>query len=125
MCKTMARLVCRISQLKVDDYRYNDGSITDKMCHECDIGIAESIYHLVMQCPANEESKKCMFRDILKIDSTFDERSHEKPGEMFYWLLGKPINGMDLEKIANIWIIAGHCITEMYNQRLRVREGVG
>ena len=40
-----------------------------------------------------------------------------------YW--EKPINGIDLEKMANIWIIAGHCIAEMYNQRLKVREGVG
>ena len=56
-----------------------------------------------MQCPANEESKKSMFRDILKIDENFDERSHEKPGEMFYWLLGKPINGMELEK----WLTSG------------------
>ena len=71
MSETIARLVCRTSQLKVDDYRYNDGSITDKMCHECDLGMAESIYHLVMLCTANEESKKCMFRDILEIDSTF------------------------------------------------------
>ena len=85
------------------------------MCHECELGIAESVYHLIMQCPANEESKKSMFRDILKIDSNFDERSHEKPEEMFYWLLGKPINGKELEKMAYIWIIAGHCITDMYN----------
>ena len=83
MCETMARLVCHASQLKDDDPRYKGSSAIQKMCQECDLGITESVKHLVMQCPANERFRIEMFKEIRAIDENFDERCNQAPGETY------------------------------------------
>ena len=75
-----------------------------------------------MQCPANELSRIEMFREIRAIDENFDERTN--PLVTHLWLLGKPIEHLDNDKMVNIWIIAGHCITSMYKRRLNNRQGI-
>ena len=79
----------------------------------------------MMQCPANELSRIEMFREIRAIDENFDERCNQAPGNTYLWLLGKPIEHLDNDKMVKIWIIAGHCITNMYKRRLSNRQGIG
>ena len=95
----MARLVCHDSQLKDDGPRLRQCSSSQKMCQECDVGIVESTKYLVMQCSVNEKAKEIMYREICTIDSNFDDRALETPGQVFYWLLGKLIPNMDEEKM--------------------------
>ena len=125
MCEIMARLICHASQLRDDDPRYKGSSPLQKMCQECDLGVIESVQHLVMQCPANEGYRIEMFNEIIAIDANFDERCNQSPGETYLWLLGKQIERLENDKMCDIWIIAGHYIAKMYKCRLSSREGIG
>ena len=60
-----------------------------KACSRCDLSIPETVQHLVMQCPENEEAKSCMFDEIQKVECNFKERCAESAGQVLYWLLGK------------------------------------
>ena len=95
---------------------------------------------MVMQYPAKQRE---MFYEIHTIDEEFDEtrggggggtwvfrapgdeRGRKSPGYTFLWLLGKHIENMEVEKMAQIWTIAGQYISSMYNRRLCNREGIG
>ena len=125
MCEVMARLVCHTSLLKNDDPRYKGGSNSMKNCTRCDLSIPESVKHLVMQCPDNEGAKEFMFEEIQKADNSFARRGAESADQVFLWLLGKHIEGVDRDVMSNIWIIAGHHISRMYNNRIHTREIAG
>ena len=89
------------------------------------LGLVELVYHLVMQCPATENSRINMFREINLIDANFDERSRQAPGEAFFWIMGKRNVEIDSHKMVGIWTVAGYNVTAMYRLRLSLREGVG
>ena len=125
ICETMARLVCHASQLKCDDPRFKKLSFIQKVCHECELGIVESVYHLVMQCPATENSRLDMFWELKLIDPNFEERGRQAPGEMFYWIMGKRNAEIDSDKMIGIWTVAGYYVTVIYRLRLSLREGIG
>ena len=54
MCETMARLICRTSQLKSDDFRLKYSPIGARLCPNCALGIEETLHHMVMQCPFSD-----------------------------------------------------------------------
>ena len=124
-CETMARLVCHASRLKCDDPRLKKESFSQKICGECTLGITETVYHMVMQCPVNENNRKLMFTEIRLHDIQFDERSASAPGEAFYWLMGKHIPDIEIDNMCKIWAISGRYIANMYHFRLKQKEGIG
>ena len=87
--------------------------------------IPETVRHLVMQCPENERSKEILFIEIVKVDELFNERCANAADQVFFWLLGKPIEGVNIDTMTNIWIVAGYHICNMYNARIHQGEGVG
>ena len=122
----MARLVCHASRLKCDDPRLKKESFSQKICLECTLGIPETAYHMVMQCPVNENIRKLMFNEIRASDNHFDERSTSAPGEAFYWLMGKHSPGIEVDNMCKIWAVSERHIAAMYHLRLRPkREGIG
>ena len=125
MCETMARLVCHTSLLRDDDPRCKGGGNSVKNCTKCDLGTPETIKHLVMQCPESENAKEFMFNEIQKVDNEFGRRSAESAGQVFSWLLGRHIEGVDIEIMTNIWIVAGHHISKLYNNRVHSRQEEG
>ena len=78
-----------------------------------------------MQCPVNERAKEVLFKEITKVDDQFNERSANAADRVFFWLMGKAIEGVDIDTMTNIWIVAGYHICNMYNTRILQREGVG
>ena len=42
--------------LKDSDSRLKSLSFIHNVCNSCDLGIREDVVHIVIQCPANEES---------------------------------------------------------------------
>ena len=91
----------------------------------CDHSSPENIRHLVMQCPENEKAKEFMFKEIQKVDKEFEARCANSAAQVLYWLLGRHIDNVDVDVMSNIWIIAGHHISNMYRARIHSREGVG
>ena len=64
-----------------------------------------------------------MYEKNRSTDPYFDERCALEPGESLYWLVGKPINGVDVGTMMDIWRISGKYILEVYWRTLRQREG--
>ena len=89
MCETMARLVCHTSLLKDDDFRLNEGSLSQTMCTNCNLGARETARHLVMQCPGNENSRAIMLEEIERKVDGFAEACAQFPDQIFLWLMGK------------------------------------
>ena len=125
MCETMARLVCHTSLLKDDDIRVNAGGHSQTVCSNCDLGIRETVMHLVMQCPVNETSRITMLREIEMEVEGFAEACMQTPNQVFLWLVGKQVEGFEPNAMICLWTIAGWHISRMYNNCIRSREGVG
>ena len=90
-----------------------------------DLAIPETFRHLVMLCSESERLKEIMFIEIAKIDVAFYERCLNEADQVFFWLLGKPIDGVNIDRMTDIWIVAGYHLCNMYKSRIFQREGVG
>ena len=124
MCETMARLVCHTSLLKDDDVRLNEGSYLQAVCPNCDLGIRETVKHLVMQCPSSENRRTIMLREIESDVGGFAEACTQAPDQVFLWLMGKNAEGVEPKGMIRIWAIAGLHISRMYKVCIGPREGI-
>ena len=124
MCETMSRLMCHTSRLKDDDFRLARGSHSEKVCTACDLNVKELIKHLVMQCPESEELKADMFKEIIKYGNRFKVLSTNNHDQVFHWLMGKIIEGIEPHAMVQIRLIAGYYICKMYNLRIKNRQRV-
>ena len=52
-CEILAKIVCRMSRLKCDDFRLKGATHNQKLCECCDLSTVETINHLMMQCRAH------------------------------------------------------------------------
>ena len=55
--------MCRVSLLKSDDFNLKNKSDFTKFCENCDMGIVESVQHILPQCPYNEDDISTVSRD--------------------------------------------------------------
>ena len=61
MCENLVKIICRSSRLKANDFQFRDESDFQMMCENTDLGIAENIKHIVLQCPHNTlEVMQCL-----------------------------------------------------------------
>ena len=112
----MARLVCDSSLLKVSNVKYKGTSIASRFCERCDLGIEESVKHIVMQCPSHEEEKRVMFDEINEVDNIEISNLMRISGEIFLYLMGKhPVN-TSFESMHILWDISARHISEMYKR---------
>ena len=125
MCETLAKIVCKASRLKSDDFRLRDSTHSMMVCEGCDMFTVESMSHLLMQCPSTTDKRNRMFGKINEVYPQFDANCMEEPGEVFNWLLGKPIPGVDIDLMYEIWKISGYCILDIYMCTLNQRAGIG
>ena len=89
------------------------------MCIRCDLGAPENTVHMIMQCPANDESRMLTYREITNICPGID------PQEFLSIIMGKYIDGWDFGDMIPIWETSARHITKMYFDTLRDREGMG
>ena len=125
MCEVLSKIVCRTSMLKSDDYRLRDSTHCMKVCEGCDMFTTENVIHLLMQCPNTETKRLRMFERINEVYPHFDDKCREEPGEIVFWLLGKPINGVDIDTMFEIWKVAGYGILNIYWSAINQRAGIG
>ena len=76
----MAKIVCATSKLRAD-MRISDLTLGARICIHCDLGIEETAFQLVMQCPANEECKCKMFNEIHNISNEMREEFSKSRGD--------------------------------------------
>ena len=125
MCENLSRMICHTSRLKCDDYRLKDLPMSHKTCIECSYYVKEDLKHLVMQCPRHQDIRTGMFEDLYSFCGELRTLFVDKPGEVFYWLIGKDIDDCD-EAFMNAFLtISGKAINEIYVRTTRDRTGVG
>ena len=114
----MARLVCDASLLKATDIRLKKHSIASKFCTQCDLGICEDIWHIVMQCPYFKQKRTVMLREINEIDDAEIRGLFERPQDVFYLLMGRHPENTHVLNMAKIWVISARYIVEMFKQTI-------
>ena len=114
----MARLVCRNSILKSDDYRARNNAIRDKLCDLCDM---YQVSHLILHCPYHEQERN----DLMERICAICPQIFQKDPDILHIVLGKSVNTIDPDNMFDIWICAGKAISSMYCKVLKSRTGVG
>ena len=76
-----------------------------------------------MQCPELQPKRSIMFNEIDKICDAIGLERLGAYGNVFWILLGKPVDNIPIESMKNIWIYSARHISDMY--RWKLREGIG
>ena len=85
----MATLVCDAGLLKSTYYRLKGKSFSSNMCGKCDLGILESIHHLVMQCPYYSQDRAGLHQSLNLTESDVAAQIINDPMNYFYIIMGK------------------------------------
>ena len=125
MCESLARLVCKTSLLKSDDYRLKGQTHSNRVCDQCELFAIENVKHMLMQCPSMEDDRVQLSRKLYSIDPSIEERMKNEPQNVFTWMLGGYIEGMDIELMTRFWITSGYAINKMYRKVTKGRDGIG
>ena len=59
--EVMAKIICRTSRLKSDDYKFTDQLISCRSCELCEQFRAEDVKHIVLECNGTEQLRMEMF----------------------------------------------------------------
>ena len=124
-CENMAKLVCRISDLKSDDYNLRGASFLNKSCSNCDDAAYEDVGHMIMSCTNTSDLRKDMIGEIENDIECRDIWRDINASEVLSTLLGGTPRGHTFPEMFKIWCIAAFWINEMYYKTLSDRAGVG
>ena len=125
MCEVMAKLLCRCSMLKSDDIRLKDAAAFFKWCEFCDLPEIEDANHMVIRCPAFQNVREHMFRDISTIVGGYAAYMPRTMDDLFNIAMGGYVAGLDLQTMMDIWLSCAYYISQMYDSRVKARKGVG
>ena len=122
-CEDMAKLVCGASRLKCDDFRTRNGTFLNRACSLCDSYIEENPFHIVMQCPIHEPSRRQMYDEIGKTSqSLLNVFTNLNGEEKYLTLMGKSIVQISNEEIFTLWKISGFFISSMYRLTISMND---
>ena len=122
-CEVMVRLLSHACLLKTDDVRLKGSSIAARFCNMCDHAAMDDARHLILQCPAWQEERAEMMREISIIPDGSGQALLESQIDLLYVLMGRGTNVCSYEQMVIVWSISARYIAEMYNRR--IKEGIG
>ena len=96
MCETIARITCRASRLKCDDYRLKGAPASQKTCEMCDHYAVENIHHIIMQCPAYNNERVIMYELIDRYFPAITSLFKINPSMTFAWIMGREVQGVSV-----------------------------
>ena len=115
-CEVMVRILCHTSLLKCDDVRMIRATFSAKSCIMCDNIAYEDIRHVVMQCSAQSDLRREMYREIhTNVPASVNMCN-------FGVLMGSSIDGWDCNDMLPIWLISCTYIVRMYYKVIRFRN---
>ena len=62
----------------------------------CDLGIVENVYHVVVQCPLIQDLRYSMYNQLRGYVPAFSDKLSEMPQNIFPCLLGKVIYDLEV-----------------------------
>ena len=92
-----------------------------RMCINCDLGIEEYIFHLVMQCPASYKYRVKMYKEINDLPNGIGSNAIRDPSHTLLILLGKCATDYTIEQMIPIWTIRAEYLSAMYREVIRNR----
>ena len=107
--ENMTKIICRASKLKCDDTSLKGALASLKTCELCDLYAPENIFHLLMQCPHFQDSRKEMYGMIYLIHPQVKTVLENEPQSVFSWRIGRTIEGIDHEIMQEVWTISIRC----------------
>ena len=95
---------------------FKGARIASKLCVKCDLGIQESINHIVMQCPFFEEDRAVMLNELNDTDNGEIKNLLTRSGEIYLYLMGKQPEEYSFDDMYVFWTISARHITAMYKK---------
>ena len=121
-CEVLAKIVCRTSRLKSDDYNFKDQLISIRSCELCDQFRAEDAKHVILECDGTEPLRGEMYECIQRVSNMdFINRTDN----ILYTLLGREIPDEPVQNMIEIWKISCKYISRMYWKVISNRTGIG
>ena len=111
MCEIMSSLGCDTSLLKATDYRK---SFSHRVYARCDLGIEETIRHLVMQCSFYSDMCAELFDALSRLNSEAAGIVVNDPPSYFHVIMGRHPENADFQEMIEIWMLSGSFISKLY-----------
>ena len=99
-CEVMAKIVCRTSRLKSDDYDFKDQLLSGRSCDLCEQFIAEDVKHIVLECDGTGNLRIEMFDCIYRVTNMDIVNMSDN---ILHTLLGKNIAEVPLQDMIEVW----------------------
>ena len=71
-----------------------------------------------------EDDRVKLYNSLSLIDPFIEERMKNEPQNVFIWLLGGCIEGLEIDLMTRFWITSGYAINKMYRRVTKGRDGV-
>ena len=124
-CETLARIVCKASRLKCDDFKFKGLTFFEKTCPHCNLSETENAEHMIMTCPYNSNLRFMMFEDLSTNAASRDIWLNISASDTLSVLLGGSAPNVEFDNMMPIWCIAAEWIHQVYLRTLEDRTGVG
>ena len=124
-CEIMAKLVCRCSILKADDFRLKNLTASNRWCDFCDLLEVEDVKHMILNCPGARDLRNRMFGCIEEIVDGNNNYEQTPLVDRIHILLGATVDGLTLHQMVDIWLVSAFHIGIMYKQRVKSKKGIG
>ena len=111
----MVRLLCHSSGLKGDDNKLSKASFSDRCCTLCQLASIETARHMIMGCPAHEQSRVNMYNALARLVEGLENVC------TFATFMGKPLEGWEVADMKPIWQISCSHIAKMYYRTINER----
>ena len=102
-------------------HRLKKKSYSHKICTKCELGILESIKHLVMQCPYFSEESGEIFDFLGRLNDEVADRVMDDPTEYFNILMGKQPDYDSFAEMEKMWLMSGTVISRLYRRAISER----
>ena len=103
MCEALVKIICSASRLKSDDLSLKGKPDSMKLCTNCDLGIVESAWHIIMQCPHNQVEISAMHNELSEIGDGSWEHVQWNDRNILHMILGCELPDLDKDQCNMIW----------------------
>ena len=125
MWQIMVKIICNSSMLKSDDLSLKGSHDSLKFCSNCDLGIVQSAWHIIMQCPNNHREIVRMYSELSNIEDGSWEYAKKYANDILCVVLGCEQPALDAQQCYTIWEITGKTVFDIYQKVVSHREGEG
>ena len=124
-CETMAKIVCKASDLKCDSYKFKGQSFLSKSCSLCEHTAYENAEHVIMSCPYNTDLRTAMCNELSTMRECRDIWNVIPNTCTLKVILGGTPDNMEFSSLIPVWCTAAKWVHKMYLRTVNERSGVG